>query len=309
LKYTKFDDYWDKGKPYLDGLEWYTVRDPVTAVASFEVGDAHILHMVDFRDARNLANKGYNIYGTMTGVMAIGGDTTNPESIYAKKKVREAIEYAIDKKGIAQALGHGYWDPCTSSQATYSSSSVYDKGYKGKQYNPEKAKQLLEEAGYPNGFNTRIIIREVTRKDVGIAIQGSLRKIGVKCKVDVADVASWSKHKYEGWKNALMYIIISGGDVNIVLNRHFGKGSRDYKVSLARTPGLVETLSKADKETDPKTQIELAKKAIRLMAEDAMLIPLWGKPALTAQYTSVHDFGFGESDKNHFYPGNAWISK
>lgn len=307
VKYTKFDDYWDKGKPYLDGLEWYTIKDPVTAVASLEVGDAQILHLPPDQYNAGLEAKGFKVISARGGIVALSGDTANPDSIYANKKVREAVEYAIDKEGIAKALGYGYWIP--TNQVCVSGSFAYNTDYKGRTYDPDKAKQLLAEAGYPDGFDTRIIIREAARKDTGIAIQGSLRKVGINVKVDVADRARWSKHKYEGWNNALMYTLVTSGDVDACLVRHFGEGSRDYKVSLARTPGLVETLSKAIIEKDRASQVALAKKAVRLMAEDAMLIPLWSRTSSMVMHRSVHDLGYGESNMQHFYPGNAWLSK
>ena len=83
-------------------------------------------------------------------------DTANPDSPWANQKVREAVEYAIDREGIAKALGYGYW------QAPYQipprASSAYDSNFTlGRKYDLEKAKQLLAEAGYPDGFKMTII--------------------------------------------------------------------------------------------------------------------------------------------------------
>jgi len=57
-KFEKFDHYWEKGKPYLDGIEWHIVVDPVTQLAAFSKGEHHIMADVDPKDARKLETSG-----------------------------------------------------------------------------------------------------------------------------------------------------------------------------------------------------------------------------------------------------------
>ena len=79
----------------------------------------------------------------------------DPNSKFRNKKLREAIEYALDKPSIAKALGFGYYTPLT--MVAPPGEWGYDPTYKGRQYDPEKAKQLLAEAGYPNGLKIKLM--------------------------------------------------------------------------------------------------------------------------------------------------------
>jgi len=74
----------------------------------------------------------------------------------ANPKVRMAAEYAIDKEGMAKTLGLGYWDP--AYQVANKESKAYVPNILGRKLDLAKAKQLLTEAGYPNGFNSTIIV-------------------------------------------------------------------------------------------------------------------------------------------------------
>jgi len=82
-------------------------------------------------------------------------DTVNPDSIFADKKIREAIEYAMDRETIAKELGYGF----LFAMDTYVSPrlSTYTPGI-GRKYDLAKAKQLLAESGHPNGIDITIII-------------------------------------------------------------------------------------------------------------------------------------------------------
>ena len=65
-------------------------------------------------------------------------------------KVREAIEYAIDRPALAKGLGFGYLTPLKMIHPK--GEWAYDEKWPGRPYNPSRAKQLLAEAGYPNGI-------------------------------------------------------------------------------------------------------------------------------------------------------------
>jgi len=78
-------------------------------------------------------------------------DSNHPDSHFHDIKVRQAIAYAIDNTAIAKALGHGFYEPV--NQWFPKKNIAYNPDIVGYPYNPAKAKQLLAEAGYPNGFN------------------------------------------------------------------------------------------------------------------------------------------------------------
>ena len=114
--------------------------------------------------------------------------SSNPKSPYSNKKVREAVEYALDRPAIAKMLGFGKFEPLT--QIVPSASPAYVPGYNPRPYNPEKARQLLTEAGYPSGFETKLLAIDYAR-DAAIAVQSYLAAVGIRVTVDVADMGRY----------------------------------------------------------------------------------------------------------------------
>jgi len=106
-------------------------------------------------------------------------DSLNADSILADKRVRQAVEYAIDRPAIVKALGHGYWQALT--QMANESVYGYDPGIEGRPYNPAKAKQLLAEAGYPDGITVKLIGGEGTELEkILMVIKVYLEAVGIK---------------------------------------------------------------------------------------------------------------------------------
>jgi len=141
-------------------------------------------------------------------MMNLVPDSKNPDSPYSKKGVREAIEYAIDKVSMAKTMGYGLMD--AAYQMAVPSSAGYNRDYKGRSYNPARAKQLLAEAGYANGFKTKIILQSsVIYRDAATAIQGYLAAVGIDVQLDVADSArfyslTWDTSGKGVWKDSMI---------------------------------------------------------------------------------------------------------
>lgn len=111
LKWDRFDDYWQKGKPYLDGIDYIVVADTMAQMVAFQAGEADVLSVGDAKLAAELRDKGYQIIYSYTNTHCLIPDSANADSPLAKKEVREAIDYAIDKDGIVNDLGYGFYIP------------------------------------------------------------------------------------------------------------------------------------------------------------------------------------------------------
>ncbi len=93
------------GKPYLDGVEWVIVADPVTGLASFKVGEAQVSTIVSTKDASALETTGkFNVSTYINYNWCLAPDSANPKSPFANIKVRQAVAYAIDNEAIAKLV-------------------------------------------------------------------------------------------------------------------------------------------------------------------------------------------------------------
>jgi peptide/nickel transport system substrate-binding protein len=304
IKYKRFDGYW-KGQPYLDGLEYLFIKDKMTAAASFQAGEGDVITRIFPKAARDLEKKGYRIQYVLSALRALVGDSANPDSIYADKRVREAIEYAINRKAIAKAIGHGLWEPL--NQGSPSSLYGYNPGLKGRPYNPEKAKRLLAEAGYPNGFQTKIIVATVyANRDAMTAIQRELQKVGIDAKLDFADPGRWNSHKYKGWKNSLMYMLLGmGANYHRTIYRQLVTMPQ-YK-PMIRPADFTDPLNQAVR-ADYDAKKKLTQQAVKAMTDHAMIVPLYGTPSISVQDNALHSNFY---DWHHIYwnAEKAWLDK
>jgi ABC-type transport system substrate-binding protein len=142
----------------------------------------------------------------------------DPNFKFQNKKLREAIEYAIDKPAIAKALGVCYYTPLT--MVAPPGEWGYDPAYRGRAYDPARAMQLLTEAGYPNGVNVQITAMTMPPwPDELTAIKGYLDGVGVRVEVDLADPGRFASAVWQkGWQD--MVLFFTGMDVNYLIQFH-----------------------------------------------------------------------------------------
>lgn len=309
MKYERFDKYWDKGKPYLDGMEMRYVKDAVTAKVAFTAGQAHILMNLSPQIAKELQDAGYKILTYNGGTYILEGDGANSDSIYADKRVRMALEYAIDRKALGDVLGYGFVEPITQVVPS-NFVMAHDSTIEGRSYNPEKARELLRDAGYPKGFQTEIFTEAtVENREIVEAIQGYLSDVGIKAKVDLADKARYLEARTKGWRNKLMFTrVFHDANYGLSLKVFWDKGST-YTTSMYRPPEFQNILDQIYSEPDYEKRSVLAKKISRTLYDEAMVVPIMIKSVHAATQPNVHDTHMCEFHSTAWHPQDTWLSK
>ena len=137
MSLVKNPNYWEKGLPYLDGIEILTVPDPMTQMMMFKSGQAHAIYDVKTGTASQLRKEGYPLQIALGAFLSLSFDAKNSE-YFSKSQVRQAIEYAIDKEAIANGPGEGAYKPVY--QIVSSSSTDYNPTCPPRKYDPKKPK-------------------------------------------------------------------------------------------------------------------------------------------------------------------------
>jgi len=292
LKYSRFDNYWN-GKPYMDGIEIILVPDTATQVSTLLAGQADLVYSVPFQDVERVKAAGFN-FATITAVyQGFCPDSANAGSIFADPKVVQAVNYAIDRKTIASSLGYGYM------QALDSVIPPNVKGYKpGIQYDPEKAKKLMAEAGFANGFETKITTCPMANSDAMVAVQSDLAKVNIKATIDLADMGRWFSSRIQGWNTGLVFAYgIYGEPFTYYFNRTWNKSQPDRYVSAARPAGFDDALAKLmadDANTQPATLQSIAQS----MEDSGMFIPFITQGQVCAMSPKIQDYGIFKDSIN-----------
>jgi peptide/nickel transport system substrate-binding protein len=302
IKYEKNNDYWRKGLPLLDGMEVQYVPNPMTASLMMEAKEADIwLDVQDVKYIVDLEKKGFKIaWGPGMLWALLPSSAKDPKSPYANKKVREAIEYAIDRPTMAKTLGFGKYEALT--QVVPSFSPAHNPNYNPRPYNPEKAKQLLAEAGYPSGFDTKLLAIE-TQRDAAVAIQSYLAAVGIRVALDLADMGRFFGAIYSpaGWTD----LALSNSGINpdgTDLFTHFGPRPMTYRHGyITKSPEFLAACEKALRTYEPAPLKVALQQAVRQAADDAMVIPLYR----SAEVNIMRDYVHSDYMKIH---GVTWYS-
>ena len=313
VKFSKFDGYWQKGKPYLDGIEFIVHADSMVASASFQAGDGHVIHFPTLKEILDLRNKNkYNVYVCPNGLSGLCGDSIHPTSVYADIRVRRAVEHAIDKKTMMNTLGGGILE-ALSQPATVKHWS-YNPAVVGYPYNPDKAKQLLTEAGYPNGFKTKIISRNLPDNVwVNTAVQGYLKAVGIDAQLDIVGQNEYFDiGNVKGWENGLYQFAMGLGTtddpVQAMQLRMSGKG-QSHK-NIAYPAAYDAKIAEALKATDFETKKKRIQEAVKMAVDDyAIMIPIFMSINSAITYPQVHDTALMNPSNEWWTPANAWLSK
>ena len=305
LKTVRNDTYWEPNKPNLSGLELLYVIDPLTAQAVFKTGGADII-TTDYKTASEMKAAGYTILSQPNSAYHLVPDSMNASSPWSNIKVRMAAEYAIDKEAIAKSLGYGFVQAAT--QLPSPNSKAYDSNIAGRKFDQAKAKQLLTEAGYTNGFKTKIIQQIGVNKDMAVAVQAYLNQVGIQADVQFPESAMMSQLQMGTWANALLWgTPIEYTNYNATFNTFYGVPATWYR-SLKKPEGYEAAFktSLTSTEQDPS----LMKKCVDLFYDDCTVIPLTWNYTTWATVNNLHDTGFGQRGSTTVSnPQNAWFSK
>jgi peptide/nickel transport system substrate-binding protein len=304
--YERFDNYWQKGKPYLQGIQYLTVADQMTMRAALEKDEVNMA-MVGNQASSELKAQGYNVVSGSGMQLAIALDTVSEGSIFKDIKIREAIEYAIDRPAIAQAIGYGFTAPLTE---------IVPQGMPGhipslnREYNVEKAKQLLKDAGYADGFETTMYTRGFD--EVVSFIKYYLGEVGITVDLQSLDSGSYvDRRMVSGWTNSMLWMEngwLGFKDTIYNIQRFAGAGVADWK-SIARPAGWDDLVESAIRETDKAKWETMCKELVQMAYDDAVYVPLLMTDSVTTFQSYVKDSGRYVWHSYLFDPENTWFDK
>jgi len=201
----KNPNYWEKGKPSLDSASIEVVPEDNSRVLKLKAGELDAIIDVPFNQAENMKSDP-NINVGVASVFRIDIVQLNTtKKPFDDKRVRQALNFALDKDAIVKGILRGNAKPAASSIPVMGYHNTDLQPYA---LDPAKAKALLSEADLPNGFKTSMLVSagDVTARQVASAIQSSLKKIGVEVELQTIEGSSqFSTTKSGNYEMSLSY--------------------------------------------------------------------------------------------------------
>jgi len=264
---SAFDKYWG-GKPALDQVTYKPIPDVTTLNNAFQSGELDMIQVTDpDLFARYKGNKQIDIASTPGLITRFVGLKTDAAP-FNDPRVRQALTLAIDRDAMLKGLFNGISTPATgilSPAVNHAAENILH--YK---YDPATAKQLLSQAGYPNGFDVTFSVPNIDRfTRPATVIQQDLAKVGIRVNIQVMESQSFLA-ALAAPDGLQMFILSRGQDPtpDRVLSTWFGSaGIPKNNWARINDPQIDQWLAQATSTMDENTRDTLFKKVQQRVAE------------------------------------------
>ena len=287
--------YWGE-KPKIQKLVFKSVKEAATRVTMAETGEAGFVMDIPPQDKETINKSGKaKIREDASNRVAQIGFNQNKEP-FNNVKVRQALNYAVNKDLIISGVMGG---------AAISTKSVVAPNVWGYidadkyTYDPAKAKQLLAEAGYPNGFTSKLWTpqgRYFMDKETCLAVSEQLKAIGVNLEVEVIDWATYLKElkvAEEAGNKVNAYMLgweCYPREAGYTINTLFSKNSiapKGWNTMFYSNDKLEALNTSIQSEVDSAKRLDTIHQALNTISEDAVWIPLYAYKQIAAYDTRL----------------------
>ncbi|ASN06213.1 glutathione ABC transporter substrate-binding protein [Virgibacillus necropolis] len=288
---VKNEDYWGE-KPNIDKVVFQVVPESATRLAMIETGEAHITDQVPVSEIERINNSDtLNLYRTDgLAVEYVGFNTQNAP--LDNVKLRQAISHAIERSAIIDGIYNNIGTLANSAMSP--KVFGYSENIEPYEYNINKAKELMKEAGFEDGVSLTLITSDrKERVSMAEVIKSQLKGIGVDIEIQVLEYGAYisavdsGDHDMfiGGWGNAT-----GDGDYNqynLFHSDSHGPPGNHFYYTNEKVDQLIEA---ARRETSPDKRKELYEKAMQIEMEEAVYIPIRNYEHLAVYNNNVENF-------------------
>ena len=293
LVLAAFDDHW-RGRPSVDKYVIKPIPEDFARFAALKTGAVDIIANLPPERVAALEKDPKLKVGRVPSARGIHYAFNFNIKPFDDVRVRRAVNHAVDVQEIIDTVlgGMAYVNPAFCAKALFG----HDPNIKGFGFDPAKAKKLLAEAGYPNGFKTKLLTpsgRYMKDREVSQAIAGQLAKVGIQVELVAPEWADFldqlygrGKHGKKRVEDAFkgMYMLGTGGptlDCGRTLNqRAMWKGGRMKYYHTDRSDQLDALIAKQKSTLDVAEREKLFKQIEAFIQEDVPWIFLYDQEDL-----------------------------
>lgn len=269
------EEYWGD-TPDVDQLIYLIVPEDSTRLAMVETGEVHIAEQIPVTEIDRIKNTPtLSLYRTDgLGTEFIGFNTTKEP--FDNVLVREAVSHAIERESIISGVFNDVGKLANSTMSPMVTG--FSEKVQPYEYDTNKAKQLLEEAGYPNGFELTLLTADIKERiSLAEVVQSQLKGVGIDVNVQVLEYGAYIEatdngegHMFNGsWGNAT-----GDGDYNQYNLFHTNSIGPSGNFFFYSNPEVDKLIDEGRKEQDPKKRNELYLASQQIEMDDAVYVPI-----------------------------------
>ncbi|MBR2992173.1 MAG: ABC transporter substrate-binding protein [Clostridiales bacterium] len=287
---VKNENYWQKGLPYLDKVTFKVCADMDAGLTELSNGSIDIFPYLMKDRADQLDPAKFNVLSNGSNMVQIFALNNSVEPLN-DVRVRQAMSYAISRKDIISVTMDGAGVELTTAMSP-AMGSYYDTSLDGT-YNQdvEKAKALLAEAGYDNGFDITCTVPSSYLVHVNTAVElaSELKAIGINMEIKQVDWATWLDEVYAGRHYDTTVICLTSTYAPFdVVGRYESNASGNFiNYSNARVDELLNQIPMV---ADDNERTELYHQVLALLTEDACSVYIQDPTTITAVSTRLEGY-------------------
>ncbi len=288
IVYEAFEGYWNQDQPYLEKMTVKIMADENTRINALKSGEVDYAFNIQPGNVKSLANDPSITLKAKTGVAFHMIYVNAAKAPLDNKAVRQAFALGINRDALIQALNFGSGEP--AYQPFPSEYWAADKNI-AIDYNPEKAKEILKEAGMENVKIEMSYASGAYDQRLAEAIKSQLSEIGIQVELQAMELtAAVSNYFTEKKVPAFLSLWTGRPDPQMTINNLFGNDSF-YNAGKYSTPEIEQLIYQAASsyEQDERALLygEISQKAV---VEEAIIIPLYFQPTTSAMNQSLKGF-------------------
>ena len=262
-----FDDYY-QGAPLTKNVKMKVIPEASQRTIALQTGEIDIAYDMTTNDMKIIRDDKNLIALEQPSLTCFYISLNMNKKPFDDVKVRQAINYAIDRDLLIETVNNGAGQAADNiiAPAVF---GYYNVG--AYEYNPEKAKALLKEAGYPNGFSCTLWVNNnQQRVEMCQAIQAMLKDVGIDCKVEILEFGAFIQRSsagehdmaYFGW-----FTSTKDGDYTFYSLEHSSQQGPAGNRSFTHDPQVDALVEKGRQTTDEKVRLETYKELAEVLKE------------------------------------------
>lgn len=303
----RFDEYWEEGKPYLDQVIFRPIPEDATKLVELRTGGINFAGNLPYKDVAAVEqDPNIKVYREL-GVVRdhLGFNVTKPP--FDNKLVRQAMCWLVDREGIAEAILYGHAQP--AQVGIPESHWAFNPGIRDAYgFDPERARQLLEEAGYGDGLRFSLKVSPTYPEEIKMAelFAEAARSIGVDVDIVQLEWSTWIDEVVVNGDFEAEIVLISGGidpDDFFYQWYHTGEIFNMWRLSL---PELDDLMEEGRRVSDQGARAQIYHQIQDILVDEAVTCHIIYRESVMASAANVHGFVMTGREDMDFK--TVWIS-
>jgi peptide/nickel transport system substrate-binding protein len=293
IAFRRFNHYWQKGIPHLDGIQFRPIEDDTVRLTAVRTGEVDVADRVAYDQALRIQKgemKDIRLHlADASGYRWIGFNTEIPP--FNNTKLRQAVAFAIDKANIIDAITWGFG---TVTNQKVLKGSRWWVPFQDRKRDVERARALLREAGHPNGIKVRGLVRRGwLNQDEMQLVQSQLREVDIHVDIEIVEFATHQNALRDGH----FIFTVTGGlpymDPDLAYYQYYHTENGAIKIGnypRYSNPKVDRLLEQGRMEPDFLKRYRIYKEFLEMAHEEVPQIPLGFAPYVFAVRSRVRGF-------------------